>query len=207
LLALIPWVCDNTEGFAMPWNEADPAKYDVIRARYSSDMSDAEFALISTLLPTPKRRGRKPNKARVILNALFYLIRSCCPWRLPPKELRPFTTVQNRFYAWSDSGLWAQIVCLLVMSARKAEGREAVVVDSQSVRTTEAGGPRGFDAAKKIKGRKRQIAVDTLGFPIDCQITPGDVQDSDALAPLLRDAHRKRPFVTTCFVDSGYAGD
>jgi transposase len=145
------------------------------------------------------------------LNALFYLIRCGCPWRLLPKDFPPFTTVQNHFYAWRDSGLWEQIVCLLVMAARDAEGRAAaptaVVVDSQSVETTEAGGPRGFDAAKKIKGRKRQIAVDTLGLPIECQITPADVQDRDALAPLLRDVRRKSPFVTTCFADSGYNGD
>ncbi len=81
----------------MPWNEADREKYDVIRERYSSDMSDAEFALISALLPPPKRRGRKPTDTRVILNALFYLIRSGCPWRLLPKDFAPFTTVQNRF--------------------------------------------------------------------------------------------------------------
>ena len=90
----------------MPWNEADRKKYDVIRERYSSDMSDAEFALISTLLPPPKRRGRKPADARKILNALFYLIRSGCPWRLLPKDFPPFTTVQNRFHAWNDSGRW-----------------------------------------------------------------------------------------------------
>lgn len=82
----------------MPWNEADRRKYEVIRARYSSDMSDAEFAIIEALLPPPKRLGRKPTDARVILDALFYMIRGGCPWRLLPKCFPPFTTVQNRFY-------------------------------------------------------------------------------------------------------------
>ena len=195
----------------MPWNEADRAKYDVIRDRYSTDMSDAEFELVSALLPPPKVRGRKPTDFRTILNALFYMVRVGCPWRLLPKDFPPFTTVQNRFYAWRDSGLWMQIISVLVMAAREDEGRQAaptaVVVDSQSVKTTEAGGPRGFDAGKKIKGRKRHIAVDTLGLPIECQVTPASVQDRDALAPMLGAVHRNSPWVTMSFVDSGYQGD
>ena len=195
----------------MPWNEADRVKYDVIRDRYSTDMSDAEFELISALLPPPKKRGRKPTDLRLILDALFYMIRVGCPWRLLPKDFPPFTTVQNRFYAWRDSGLWPRILEVLVMAAREAEGREpsptAVVVDSQSVKTTEAGGPRGFDAGKKIKGRKRHIAVDTLGLPIECQVTAASVQDRDALTPMLGAVHRKSPRVTMSFVDGGYQGE
>jgi transposase len=204
----------------MSWNEADRLKYAAIGGRYSSDLSDAEFALIAPLLPEAKLCGRKRTDPRIILNALFYLVRAGCPWRLLPKDFPPFTTVQNQFYAWRDSGLWTQIVAVLVMAAREAQDREAaptaVVVDSQSVKTTEAGGPRGYDAAKspqrgalsaEIKGRKRQLAVDTLGLPIACQITTADVQDRDALAPLLKEVRAKSPFVTMAFVDSGYRGD
>src|SRR5579875_1456267 len=105
----------------MPWTEADREKYAVIRERYASDLSDEEFALIAPLLPPAKRVGRKPTDPRAILNALFYLIRAGCPWRLLPKDFPLFTTVQNRFYAWRDSGLWEQIVSVLVMAVREAE--------------------------------------------------------------------------------------
>ncbi len=195
----------------MAWTEADREKYKVIRDRYASDLSDEEFALIEPVLPAPKPRGRRPTDARTILNALFYMIRCGHPWRYLPKDFPPFTTVQNRFYAWRDSGLWDQIVAVLVMAVREAEGREAapsvVIADSQSVKTTEAGGPRGYDAGKKVKGRKRHIAVDTLGLPIACQVTPANVQDRDSLPPLLEEVHQKSPWLELAFVDGGYSGD
>ncbi len=107
----------------MPWNEADREKYAVIRERYASDLSDEEFALILPLLPPPSRRGRKRADPRIVLDALFYSVRAGCPWRYLPKDFPPFTTVQNQFYAWRDSGLWTQILCVLVMEARESDYR------------------------------------------------------------------------------------
>jgi transposase len=109
----------------MPWNEADRERHNIVRERYTSDLSDEEYAVIEPLLPQPKRRGRKPTPARTILNAIFYLARCACPWRYMPKDFPPYTTVQNRFYQLRDSGILTQIIRLLVQNAREQAGREA----------------------------------------------------------------------------------
>jgi transposase len=199
------------ERFAMPWNETDREKYAVIRERYPSDLSDAEFAQVQPLLPAAKPLGCKSTDPRAVLNTLFYLVSAGCPWRCLPKDFPPFTTVQKCFYTLRNRGLWEQIVSVLVMAVHEAEGKDAaptvVIVDSQSIKTTEASGPKDYDAGKKVKGRKRHIAVDTLGLPIKCQVTTADAQDRDALAPLLKAVSAKSPRVKLAFVDGGHAGD
>lgn len=181
--------------------------------RLPSDLTDAEWAVLQPLLPARSGRGRPPRWSyREIVEALLYLLRGGLPWRmLPPGLFAPMTTVQHYFYRWRDSGLWVSINHALVMLARQAMGREASptagVIDSQSVKTTESGGPRGFDAAKKINGRKRHIVTDTQGFLVGAVVHTADVQDRDGAPTVLAAIRHRFPWLRHLFADGGYAGE
>ena len=150
-------------------------------------------------------------KRHEILNGIFYVVRAGCPRRLLPNDLPPWETIYRWFAVWCDGGRFERMNHALVMADRERVGRDAspsaAIIDSQSVKTTEAGGPRGYDAGKKVNGRKRHALVDTDGRGLVIEPHPASIQDRDGGGPLLQASRRIFPFIQRVFADSGYAGE
>lgn len=178
--------------------------------RYASDLTDAQWEAIQPLLNWQRRRK---HSLRSILNAMFYLSKTGCQWRMLPRGeggFPPWQTVYYYFRRWKREGFFTRLVDLLRRRVRRKAGRHespsAAIIDSQSVRTSHVGGPRGFDGAKRIKGRKRHILTDTLGLLLAVLVHPAGIHDSQRAPHLLSRMNGKEGRLKVIFADEGYRG-
>ena len=190
------------------WTPTTRAQHTRDHPRHAGDLTDAEWAVLEPLLPARRPMGRPPTPLRRALEAIFHVPRGGVAWRMLPKEFPPYQTVSGWFAAWRDDGTWEALNRHLVPLDRERAGREAsptgAALGSRGVRATEAGGPRGCDAAEKVKGRKRHAASDPEGRLLAVLLTPACVQGRDGVAPPLKPSRRSAPLVELAWADWGW---